>query len=139
MSRLMSCVWTCVAAALLAASPAFSQGTDLGTIRGTVTDPSGAVIPGAKVQIIDLATNNVARDVTTDTLGNYEAFGLKSGTYKASVSLTGFGTQVITGITLTGSNVARADARLQPSQTNEVVQVTAEAPVIHTDDQTISQ
>lgn len=139
MRRLMVVVCVLVATALIAVSPAFSQGTDLGTIRGTVTDPSGAVIPNAKVQIVDLATNNTARELTTDTLGNYEAFGLKSGAYKATVSLPGFGSQVITGITLTGSNVARADARLSPSQTTETVMVTSEAPVIHTDDQTISQ
>jgi Carboxypeptidase regulatory-like domain/TonB dependent receptor len=116
----------------------FSQGTDLGTLRGTVTDASGAVVPNAKVVITDLQTN-IDREVKTNNDGNYEAFGLKAGSYKVVVTLPGFATEEITNITLHGSEVVRADARLQPAGTQQTVVITAEAPVIHTDDQTISQ
>ena len=49
------------------AQPLLAQGTDLGTIRGTVTDPSGAVIPNASVTIVDLATNRLRQPKRTPT------------------------------------------------------------------------
>src|ERR1700730_5021712 len=115
----------------------FSQGTDLGTIRGTVTDATGAVVPNAKVVITDLQTN-IDRELKTNNDGNYEAFGLKAGSYKLVVTMPGFATEEITNIALHGSEVVRADARLQPAGTQQSVVITSEAPVIHTDDQTIS-
>ena len=66
---------------LLICLPALPQGTDLGTIRGTVTDLTGAVIPKASIEIIDLATT-AGRKLTTDGEGNYEAAGLRSGLTK---------------------------------------------------------
>src|SRR6266536_557020 len=72
----------------------FSQGTDLGTIRGTVTDASGAVVPNAKVVLSDLQTN-ITRELKTNHDGNYEAFGLKAGNYKAEVTMPGFATEEI--------------------------------------------
>src|SRR5215813_9354607 len=72
----------------------FSQGTNLGTIRGTVTDPNGAIIPNAAVKITD-QTTGLSRDLTTDSDGNYEATALKLGVYKVSVSATGFKTSEI--------------------------------------------
>src|SRR5215831_11393257 len=63
----------------------YSQGTNLGTIRGTVTDPNGATIPNAAVQVTDQATG-ISRDLTTDGQGNYEAAALKPGTYKVTVT-----------------------------------------------------
>jgi len=48
----------------------FSQGTDLGTIRGLVTEATGAVVPNAKVVIVDLATNTT-RETTTNAEGEY--------------------------------------------------------------------
>src|SRR5678815_801464 len=82
------------------AVPAFSQGTNLGTIRGTVTDPNGAILPNASVQITDQATG-ISRTVTTDADGNYEASALKPGTYRVAVTAAGFKTAVIdTTVTL---------------------------------------
>src|SRR5689334_12448280 len=86
---------------------AYSQGTNLGTIRGTVTDPNGAVIPNAAVQVTDKATG-ISRDVTTDSDGNYEVAALKPGIYKISVTATGFKTTEMDAV-LKGSDVVRAD------------------------------
>src|SRR6266567_111850 len=80
-----------------------AQGTDLGTIRGTVTDPSGAVIPNAKVVILDLATNT-SRETNTNAQGEYQVFGLRAGRYKVSIGAPGMNTQDITGLVLTGSD-----------------------------------
>jgi hypothetical protein len=57
-----------------------AQGTDLGTIRGAVTDSSGAVVPKAEVTITDLSTNT-SHKATTNSQGNFEMAGLKSGNY----------------------------------------------------------
>src|SRR5256886_2049162 len=115
----------------------FAQGTDLGTIRGLVTDSSGAVIPNAKVTILDLGTNTT-RETATNGRGEYQMFGLRSGNYKVSISAPGLTTQDITGVVLNGSDVVSANATLRVAGTQEAIAVTAEAPTINTEDQTIS-
>ena len=114
-----------------------AQGTDLGTIRGTVTDPSGAVIPNARVVILDLATNT-SREANTNAQGEYQVFGLRPGSYKVSIGAPGMDTQDITGLMLTGSDVLSANAVLKLSGSREQIVVTAEAAAINTEDQTIS-
>jgi hypothetical protein len=113
------------------------QGTDLGTIRGTVTDSSGALVATASVTILDQATNT-PRTTTTNSHGEYQMFGLRSGTYKVSVTAPGMSTEEITGVVLYGSDVVSANAVLKVSSGHESVVVTAEAPIIDTEDQTIS-
>src|SRR5246127_2169396 len=114
-----------------------AQGTDLGTIRGTVTDPSGAMIPNAKVVILDLATNT-SRETNTNAQGEYQVFGLRAGRYKVSIGAPGMNMQDITGLVLTGSDVLSANAVLKLSGGQEHIVVTAEAAAINTEDQTIS-
>jgi hypothetical protein len=114
-----------------------AQGTDLGTIRGTVTDPSGAVVPNARVVILDLATNT-SREANTNAQGEYQVFGLRPGSYKVSIGAPGMDTQDITGLMLTGSDVLSANAVLKLSGSREQIVVTAEAAAIDTEDQTIS-
>jgi hypothetical protein len=115
---------------------ALAQGTNLGTIRGTVTDPSDAVISNASVQVTDLATNS-SRDLKTNGEGYYEAAGLKYGNYRVTITAQGFKTTVITAV-LTGSDVVRADARLEVGEATTTVDVTAEAGIIQTETPTIS-
>jgi hypothetical protein len=115
----------------------FAQGTDLGTITGLVTDGTGAVVPNAKVVILDLGTKST-RETKTSAQGEYRVFGLTSGTYQVSVSLAGMRTTQVTGIVLHGSDVVTADAQLKVASATETVDVTAEAPLINVDNQTIS-
>jgi hypothetical protein len=115
----------------------FAQGTDLGTIRGLVTDPSGAVIPNAKVIILDLGTNTT-RETATNARGEYQMFGLRSGNYKVTVSAPGWSTQDVTGVVLNGSDSVSANATLRVAGAQQSVEVSAEAPTINTEDQTIS-
>src|SRR5215470_14768179 len=115
----------------------YSQGTNLGTIRGTVTDPNGAVIPNAAVKITD-QTTGLARDVTTDADGNYEALALKPGTYKITVSATGFKTAEVDAV-VKGADVVRADVRTEVGAQSENVLITgAEAGVIEKEQPVIS-
>lgn len=118
-------------------SSLFAQGTDLGAIRGTVTDSTGAVIPNAHVEITDLATLTTLQ-VTTNDHGDFQAPALKSGRYKATVTAQGFGTSIVNGIVLTGSDVVSANAVLHASA-NSTVEVSSDASIIDTQDQTLSQ
>jgi len=107
----------------------YAQGTNLGTLRGTVTDPNGAVIPNASVKITD-QTTGLSRDLTTDSEGNYEAAALKAGTYKISISATGFKTTEVDAV-LKGSDVVRADVRTEVGAQSENVLVSgADAGII---------
>jgi hypothetical protein len=114
-----------------------AQGTDLGTIRGTVTDSTGAMVANASVTILDLATST-PRAATTNSHGEYQMFGLRSGSYKVSVTAPGMGTTEITGITLNGSDTVSANAVLKVASSQQAIEVTAEAPIIDSEDQTIS-
>jgi len=115
----------------------FGQGTDLGTIRGVVTDSSGAVIPGATVTVTDALTNT-ARETRTNSQGNYEMFGLKSGTYRVAITAAGMSEKEIREVVLNGSDTVSADAVLKISAAQESVVVSMEAPAINTENQTIS-
>jgi len=115
----------------------FAQGTDLGTITGSVTDGSGAVVPNAKVVILDLSTNT-SRETKTNSQGVYRVFGLSSGRYQVSVSQAGMNTAQINGVEVRGSDTVTANAVLKVASATEVVSVTSEAPTINTEDQTIS-
>jgi hypothetical protein len=115
----------------------FGQGTDLGTIRGTVKDSSGAVVVNASVTILDAQTG-ATRQTKTNSSGDYQMFGLPSGRYSVKIAASGMSTQDITGIVLNGSDVMTADAVLRVSTATENVEVTAEATIIDTSDQTIS-
>lgn len=109
---------------LCATGLTLAQGTSLGTIRGTVTDSSGAVVPGAKVQVTDIATD-LSREVTTDSEGNYEVTALKFGSYKVTVTALGFKTAAINQVNLRGADTVRTDIGLQAGGANETVEVTA--------------
>ena len=74
---------------VLLACVAFGQ-TDRATLRGTITDPTGALVPAADVCIVEVGTNIEARGLPTDENGNHEAPGLKPGVYKISVDKAGF-------------------------------------------------
>ena len=115
----------------------YAQGSNLGTIRGTVTDSNGAVLPNAAVQVTDQATG-LSRSLTTNGEGDYEAVALKPGTYKVSVSATGFKTSSIDAV-VSGSDTVRADLKMEVgAQTENVIVVGGEAGVIEKDQPVIS-
>src|SRR5215813_3227934 len=83
---------------------AWSQ-TQLATVFGTITDQSGAVVPGAQVTIVNQSTG-LTRGVLTDTTGQYRLAGLPTGNYAVRIEKTGFQVQGREGIALTsGSEV----------------------------------
>lgn len=67
----------------------FAQSTNSGDIRGTVTDTSGAVIPGAKVTVVNVSTG-VTKTVTTDSAGVYDTSSIVTGAYNVTFTMDGF-------------------------------------------------
>ena len=77
--------------------------TETATVLGTVTDPSGAVVPGAQVTILNQSTG-LKRDCFADSTGQYHIAGLPMGTYSIRVQKNKFQTQVREEITLTSAS-----------------------------------
>ncbi len=96
-------------------------------IRGTVTDPTGARVPGADVTATNTATN-IKTTVTTATDGTYEFLSLPIGPYDVTVSKTGFQTFTSKHIPLQLNQVYDLPVMLQVGQTTQTVEVEA-APV----------
>src|SRR5438876_1834112 len=88
---------------------AASAQTDRGTITGTVSDATGAVIPGATVEAKNTVTGLVYTAGSSET-GNYTLPQLPAGTYEVAVTLPGFKKFVRTGVTITATQIARIDA-----------------------------
>jgi hypothetical protein len=100
-------------------------------ITGTVTDPSGAVVPNAKVSIVNDATS--ASDQTiTGSAGTYSFKGLLPGRYSVTVNATGFKKAVQQGVTIEVSTTATIDFTLVAGGTDETVQVVAEQIALNT-------
>ena len=85
-------------ALVLTASGLLAQsGAQTGQISGTVTDPNGAVVPGAKVTITNM-DNGSTREVTSDESGLYRAVLLSAGRYSVTVTSSGFAPAKITDV-----------------------------------------
>jgi hypothetical protein len=108
-----------------------SAQTFRGAIQGTVTDTTGASIPGAQVKVFSTGTG-LSRTVTTNNLGGYVASELPLGSYSISVSKEGFGTITLNKIPVSVASVTRADAKLSAGDVQEVVEVTADIPLVET-------
>lgn len=110
----------------------------LSTLRGTVTDTTGAVVPGATVTARQVLTNIVARTVTSDTQGNFEMPALKSGTYQVAVSQPGFKRFVVDEVRLQSNQVRRVDITLEVGEVATEVTVSAAAAAIQVEEGKIS-
>jgi Carboxypeptidase regulatory-like domain len=117
---------------LVLAGAAFSQGAQSGAISGSVTDPSGAVIGSATVTVVNDATKNVERTVTTTGDGLFSATLLPPGDYTLTVTKSGFKT-FSQKVTVLLTETTRVDAKLEVGTTSEVVEVKANATVVNTE------
>ncbi len=105
----------------------------LSTIRGTVADSSGAVVPGATIRATEVQTGVTAREATSDEQGNFEMPGLKRGTYRVTISQTGFKTYVAEDLRLQADQIQRVDAALEVGEVTTEVNVSAAATAIETE------
>jgi hypothetical protein len=107
-----------------------SQATT-GVIEGTVTDGSGAVLPGVSVTIRNTATNFEQTHVT-DSQGRFRGVLLPLGPYEVKANLEGFSSQTLTGVNLGVGQTRVVDVKLGQAAVSEELVVTAEAPLIET-------
>src|SRR6476660_647216 len=117
-------------ACALIARPLYAQ-VLYGSIVGSVTDGSGAAMPGATVTIEQTETK-LTRALVTDAAGVYNFTAVPSGTYTVSVKMTGFRTFART-VPVTLKSTARVDFFFNVTAPTESVQVSAESPVLQTD------
>lgn len=122
--------------ALLLPLSAWSQ-TISGTISGRVTDASGAVVPKARVLIVETSTNTRSA-AESDGTGNYSVPFLKPGAYEARFSATGFKETVQTGLLLQVNQSLRVDAAMEAGAPSEKVEVSASATLVNYDSPEIS-
>lgn len=120
----------------LTATAMWAQSTlSTGSIEGTISDPNGAVVPNAAINITNKANGTVTR-IKSSSTGTYASGALQPGTYEVRVEVKGFRTAVLTvsaqvGVITTG-NIA-----LVVGQAQEVVEVTGSAVAINTEQATV--
>lgn len=122
---------TCAALFLLLLSAAALAQQGRGTILGTVSDSTGAVIPGATVTITNTATN-LGMTAATNSDGNYVVPNLPVGSYAVSVTKDGFKKAIRSGLTLEVDQKAEINLTLEAGALNEVVEVTSQAALVDT-------
>jgi hypothetical protein len=131
------CFWDRFALFLLCAGvlfalprPIFGQ-VVTATLYGSVTDPSGAAVPGAVLKATNTKTG-IAVTRPTDEAGNYSFPSLAPGEYTLSVEKPGFQTKTVSGITLLVTQQARVDVQLDVGQVSTQVEVSGAAPIVET-------
>ena len=105
---------------------------DRGTFNGTVSDPSGAAIPGVMVTIVNIATNARYDSVTNDA-GQYTVPNLPIGTYKLTYQRSGFKSYVRETTTLNVAQVVRVDVQMQVGAITESIEVRDDVPMLQSD------
>lgn len=117
---------------LLASDAGRAQGVgSSGNITGTVTDPSGAVVPKASIVATATATE-ASYTAVSDSSGRYEVTGLPPAIYDVTVKIPGFETQTQKGVVIDVGETSTLDFHLLVARAQEQVQVNSEAPVVDT-------
>ena len=117
---------------ILFALPLATAQVDRGGIVGTVTDQTGALVPGVQVVVTNVSTNQVTT-VTTDDQGNYAATLLRIGTYSVAAEKSGFQKTLRQGVDVVVNQTARVDLTLKVGSTGQTVEVSGAAPLLQTE------
>ena len=126
-SRILS-IWVVIAACIT--GPVFGQAVS-GTILGTVTDVTGAVLAGAKVNAVNEGTGST-RTVTSDGNGEYTFPSLPTGRYTVMAEVTGFKALAVSNIELGVDQRARIDLKLETGSISETMTVEGKTPLVQT-------
>jgi hypothetical protein len=127
-----------LAAALALATLVHAQ-TNRGAITGTVTDPTGAVVPGAKIVVTNVGTNETHRVATSDS-GSYTVQDLEPVEYKIAVDAAGFAPAVTERVKVDTASTSTVNFRLTPGNVKtEVTVVSAAAPLVNVESGTSGQ
>ncbi|HTQ60892.1 MAG TPA: carboxypeptidase regulatory-like domain-containing protein [Candidatus Solibacter sp.] len=116
---------------LFKAPAVFGQAV-FGSIIGTVTDPQGNAVVGAKVTVTSV-TKSFTYDTTTNESGNYSVTHLIPDTYKVHVEATGFKALDVPSVSVSADTAANVNAELQLGAVTQTVEVTSAVPQLQTD------
>src|SRR5215813_131778 len=108
------------------------------TLLGNVTDSSGAVVAGAKIRVTEMRTG-LERTTVSNSSGNYEFVNLPPGQYEVTAEQAGFKKATQKGIDVQVNSDVRVNISLQPGAVEQVIEVTAQAPILETDRADVSQ
>ena len=111
----------------------FAQSTVTGGISGRVTDPQGSVVPNASITVTNNGTNSVVNITATDD-GGYRASNLQPGTYRVETTVSGFAPAKADNIIVEVGQTTTVDIPLTLGTATAEVEITGEAPVINTND-----
>ena len=125
-------------ALFVAAATTLQAQSFYGSVVGTVTDSSGAVVPGATVTVTNTGTNGTST-VQTDSGGKYSVVNLVPADYKVIVSKTNFKRFERASVPVQVGASIRIDATLSVGNTSETVQVTSAVPLLQTDSSSLGQ
>jgi hypothetical protein len=128
-------VWACIAIILLFTGTALAQ-RDLGTITGTVTDATGAVVPGAKITITENATG-LSYTQEASAGGDYSRPALKPGTYTVNAEAVGFRRASQENVLVSPGERTGVPLVLEVGNLTESVIVSAQAPLLQTESTTL--
>jgi len=109
-----------------------------GTLLGTLTDSSGAVVPGAQVTITETGTG-IPHSTQSNASGNYVFPNLPPGTYTVVAEARGFKKQSRPDVRVDVNSAVRVDMEMQPGAVSETVEVTGSVPLLKTDRADVSQ
>src|SRR5258706_158299 len=116
----------------MAATPSAQAQAVYGGITGTVTDPQGSGVAGAKVVVTNV-TKGTVEEATTNESGIYTVTHLIPDTYKVHVEASGFKSYEIASVRVDVDSTVRADAQLQVGSVTQSVEVTGEIPQLQTE------
>jgi hypothetical protein len=129
-ARITGVVLTLALATSIAPPPAAAQAVS-GTILGTVKDPSGGALPGARVTINNVGTG-LTRSLTADAHGEYVAPSLPPGTYTVAGEMNGFKAITLSNVRVGVDQKVRIDLTMELGQLTEAVTIQAEVPLVQT-------
>lgn len=122
---------------ILGLGQTFAQSTVTGGINGTITDPQGGVVPNASVTVTNIGTNSVVT-ATTNADGGFRIANLQPGTYRVATTVSGFAPANAENVVVEVGQSTSIDIPLTLGTATAEVEVTGEAPVINTNDNTSS-
>src|SRR5215469_11340115 len=118
-------------AVLALSSAALAQTTTAGKVVGAVTDPAGAVVPKAQVELLNTGTN-AAQSAATDGAGGFVFPVVPPGAYKITVKMTGFRTSVLPDFDVEVEKTITLPVKLEVGADREIVEVTGTATALQT-------
>ena len=121
-TRLFGRLGIALMATMVLASTAFAQ--NAGSLRGVISDPSGGVLPGATVALVNEATRET-RQAQTDSKGGFFFASVPPGVYTIRVEMPGFKKAESKGIRMSANDTKGLDFTLQVGAQSETVEVTA--------------